>query len=187
MAALDRVGDALHVLARRAAERHDLSSTQMRVLGWLYVGPPPAARSTALARELNVSDPTVSDAVAALLRKKLVQRRRDPLDGRSQQLVLTPAGRRTAAAVARWTAPAEVAASRLDRIDAEVLLDTLIKLLAELHDADLVPVSRACGTCVQLEVVDARHRKYWCRFYDTPLPVDQLRVDCADHVAAPGA
>jgi DNA-binding MarR family transcriptional regulator len=172
------------VLARRAAERHDLSSTQMRVLVWLYVGTPPPPRTTALARELNVSDPTVSDAVAALLRKKLLTRRRDPLDGRSQQLALTPAGRRTAAMVSRWTAPAEVAASRLDRADAEALLDGLVKLIEKLHGADLIPVSRACGTCTQLEILDARHRKYWCAFYDTALPVDELRVDCVDHVSA---
>ncbi|MCV7165775.1 winged helix-turn-helix transcriptional regulator [Mycobacterium stomatepiae] len=175
----------MHVLARRAAERHDLSTTQLRVLGWLYVGPPPTPRGTALARELNVADPTVSDAVAALLRKKLVERRRDPRDGRSQQLVLTPLGRRTAATVARWTAPAEVAASRLERADVEALLDTLIKLLGKLHDADLVPVSRACSTCVQLEILDAQHRNYWCKFYDTPLPVNELCVDCVDHVAIP--
>ncbi|WP_090602109.1 MarR family winged helix-turn-helix transcriptional regulator [Mycobacterium lentiflavum] len=173
------------MLARRAAERHDLSSTQMRVLVWLYVGPPPTARSTALARELNVSDPTVSDAVAALTRKQLVARRRDPLDGRSQQLVLTPSGRRTAAMVSRWTAPAEVTASRLGRADAEVLLDCLVRLLGELHDADLVPISRACSTCVQLEILDAQQRRYWCRFYETSLPVDELRVDCVDHVPAP--
>jgi DNA-binding MarR family transcriptional regulator len=174
------------VLARRGAERHELSSTQMRVLVWLYVGPPPSARSTALARELNVSDPTVSDAVAALLRKKLVARRRDPLDGRSQQLVLTPSGRRIAATVSRWTAPAEVAASRLDRADAETLLDSLIKLIAKLHDAELLPVSRACSTCAQLEILDSQHRKYWCKFYDTALPVSELRVDCVDHLAAKG-
>ena len=184
VAALDRLGDSLHVLARRVADRHDLSSTQMRVLVWLFVGPPPAARSTALAHELNVSDATISDAVSALLRKKLVTRRRDPLDGRSQQLVLTPSGRRIAASASRWTAPAEVAASRLDGVDAEALLDTLVKLIAKLHDAELIPVSRACGTCVQLGVVDSAQRKYWCMFYDTPLRVDELRVDCPDHVAA---
>jgi DNA-binding MarR family transcriptional regulator len=156
----------------------------MRVLAWLYVGPPPSARSAALALELNVSDATVSDAVSALLRKNLVTRRRDPLDGRSQQLVLTPAGRRTAAIASRWTAPAEVAASRLDRAEAETLLDSLVKLIAKLHDAELVPVSRACSTCVQLEILDPEHRRYWCKFYDTPLPVGELRVDCVDHVAA---
>jgi DNA-binding MarR family transcriptional regulator len=174
------------VLARRGAERDELSSTQMRVLVWLYLGPPPSARSTALARELNVSDPTMSDAVAALLRKKLVARRRDPNDGRSQHLVLTAAGRRTAANASRWTAPAEVAASRLDRADTEALLDGLVKLIAKLHDAELIPVSRACSTCTRLGVVDAARRQYWCNFYDTALAVDELRVDCVDHVAKQG-
>lgn len=172
------------MLARRVAEQHDLSSTQMRVLVWLHLGPPPPARSTALARELNVSDPTVSDAIAALLRKKLVVRRRDPLDGRSQQLVLTTSGRRTAAIASRWTAAAEVSASRLDRADAEVLLDGLVKLIAKLDHADLLPTSRACSTCGRLEILDGSRREYWCAFYDTALPVDQLRVDCVDHVAA---
>lgn len=182
VAALDRVGDALHVLARRVAERHDLSGTQMRVLVWLYVGPPPQARSSALAHELNVSDATVSDAVAALLRKKLVTRRRDPDDGRSQQLVLTPSGRRIAASASRWSAPAEIAASQLDRADAEALLDGLVALIGKLHDAGLVSVSRACSTCSQLGALGPR--TYWCKFYDTALPVDELRVDCADHVPA---
>ncbi|OBH09395.1 MarR family winged helix-turn-helix transcriptional regulator [Mycobacterium sp. E1747] len=154
----------------------------MRVLIWLHVGPPPVARSTALAQELNVSDPTVSDAVSALLRKKLVTRRRDPLDGRSNQLVLTPSGRRIAATASRWTAPAEVAASRLDRSEAETLLDGLVKLIGDLHGAGLIPVTRACSTCAQLKVLDPQLRQYWCKFYDTALPVDELRVDCVDHI-----
>lgn len=155
----------------------------MRVLIWLYLGPPPPARSAALAQELNVSDPTVSDAVSALLRKTLVTRRRDPRDGRSQLLVLTQSGRRVAAAASRWTAPAEVAASQLDRAEAETLLDGLVKLIGDLHSTGLIPVSRACSTCAQLEVLDPQLRQYWCKFYDTPLPVDQLRVDCVDHIA----
>lgn len=170
------------MLARRAAEANDLSSTQLRVLDWLYVGPPPAARSTALARELNVADPTVSEALNALTRKGLITRRRDPVDGRSQQLILTTAGRHTAAAIHRWTAPAEIATSKLDRAEAEQLLDTLIEVMGRLHDAGLLPVSRACSSCTQLGVTEGRSRTYHCLFYDTPMTVADLRVDCADHV-----
>ena len=82
VAALDRIGDGLHVLARRAAEVNDLSSTQLRVLDWLPWGPA-AARSTALARELNVADPTISDAIGALIRKGT--RRAPPRPGRWPQ------------------------------------------------------------------------------------------------------
>lgn len=172
------------MLARRVAEAHDLSTTQMRVLIWLLVGPPPAARSTALARELNVADPTVSDAVAALIRKGLVVRRRDPRDGRRHDLVLTQAGRKSAATLSRWTAPAEVATSKLDRVEAEQLLDSLLLVIAKLHDAQLLPVVRACTTCAQLETGDAGPRSYRCKFYDTPMSVSDLRVDCAEHVRA---
>jgi DNA-binding MarR family transcriptional regulator len=184
VAALDRVGDALHVLARRSAEAHDLSSTQMRVLVWLFVGPPPAARSTTLARELNVADPTVSDAIAALIRKGLVVRSRNPHDGRRHDLVLTQSGRKAAAEVSRWTAPAEIATSKLDRVEAEQLLDSLLLVIAKLHDAQLLPVVRACSTCAQLETTEAGTRTYRCRFYNTPMSVSDLRVDCVEHVTA---
>lgn len=176
------MGDALHVLARRSAEARDLSSTQMRVLVWLFVGPPPAARSTTLARELNVADPTVSDAIAALTRKGLVVRTQDPHDGRRHDLVLTQAGRKAAAELWRWTAPAEIATSKLDRAEAEQLLDSLLVVIAKLQDAQLLPVVRACSTCAQLETTQAAMRTYHCKFYDKPMSVSDLRVDCAEHV-----
>jgi DNA-binding MarR family transcriptional regulator len=172
------------VLARRAAESHDLSATQMRVLGWLYVGPPPAARSTALARELNVADPTVSDAIAALIRKGLVVRTPDPSDRRRHDLVLTVHGRKTAAELSRWTAPAEIATSKVDRAEAEQLLDTLLAVMAKLHDVQVLPIVRACSTCVQLETSGTSTRSYRCLFYGTPMTVSDLRVDCADHLTA---
>ncbi|OBI15851.1 MarR family transcriptional regulator [Mycobacterium sp. E2497] len=154
----------------------------MRVLIWLFVGPPPAARSTALARELNVADPTVSDAVAALVRKDLVVRSPDPDDRRRHHLVLTQVGRRAAAELSRWTAPAEIATSKLDRVEAEQLLDNLLLVIAKLHGAQLLPVVRACSTCAQLEITSVESRSYRCKFYDTPMHIDDLRVDCAEHV-----
>ncbi|WP_085261607.1 MarR family winged helix-turn-helix transcriptional regulator [Mycolicibacter terrae] len=172
------------MLARRAAESHDLSSTQMRLLSWLYVGPPPAAHASTLARELNVSEPTVSDAIAALIRKGMVVRTPDLDDRRRHALALTPAGRKTAAQLARWTAPAEIATSKLDHAEAEQLLDTLLVVMARLHDAQLLPVTRACSTCTQLETIQTDRRSYRCRFYDTPMTISDLRVDCSDHVTA---
>lgn len=155
----------------------------MRVLVWLFVGPPPLARSTSLARELNVSDPTVSDAIAALIRKGLVARTRDPLDRRRHDLTLTQAGRRTAATLSRWTAPAEIATSKLDRLEAEQLLDTLLLVIAKMHDAQLMPVVRACSTCTHLETTLADNRSFRCKVYDIPMAISDLRVDCADHVS----
>ncbi|MBX5488458.1 MAG: winged helix-turn-helix transcriptional regulator [Mycolicibacterium hassiacum] len=170
----------MQVLARRAAARHGLSVTQLRVLGWLHVGPPPPARSSALARELNVADPTVSDAIAALIRKGLVQRRTDPRDRRRQDLELTREGRAVAADLARWTAPAEIATSKLDAAAAEGLLQALLEVLARLQELDLLPALRACSTCAFLGPRDDDGR-YRCLVDGSLMTVADLRVDCVDH------
>lgn len=184
VAALDRVGDALSVLARRAAGAHDLSPTQLRVLVRLHLGPPPEALAGELAREFDVADPTVSDAIAALRRKGLVSRSADPADRRRHVLLLTESGRQVARAVARWTAPAEVASSRLERADAEALLSTLLDLLAGLHAAGLLSVARTCTTCAHFErvrVAGQRAAAYRCAYYDYRMSPSDLRVDCAEH------
>src|ERR1700683_1632286 len=73
--ALDRAGEALGGLARGAGAR-------------LAAAPPPKALTSELARELDVSDPTVSDALAALRRKGLVEQSADPADRRRRVLRL---------------------------------------------------------------------------------------------------
>ncbi len=184
VAALDRIGEALQVMARRAAETHDLSPTQLRVLVRLYGGPPPAARTSTLARELDVADPTVSDAVAALRRKGLVEREQDPDDRRHYHLYLTADGQRVAAAVSRWTAPAEVATSRVGRADGEQLLATLLDVLERMHSEQLINVTRACTTCRHFEPGPRRSRPavHRCGFFDYRLGPSDIRVDCPEHV-----
>jgi len=185
VAALDRVGEALAVLARRAAETHDLSPTQLRVLARLYAGPPPVAQTSSLAREFDVADPTVSDALATLRRKGLVRRQRHPHDGRRYELSLTDAGRDVAYAISRWTAPAEVATSTIERADAEHLLATLLNVLERMHEARLISVSRACTTCGHFYPAGpgTDPAVHHCDYFDYPLEPADLRVDCAEHVA----
>ncbi len=189
VAALDRVGDALAVLARRAAGSHDLSPTQMRVLVRLYYGPPPEAVAGELAREFDVADPTVSDALAALARKGLIERSPDPADRRRHVLRLTVAGQAAAHAVARWTAPAEVASSGLSRAEGEALLATLLDLIARMNAAGMLSVARTCTTCQHFErgsAPGARPVLHHCRYYGYTMGPSDLRVDCAEHTARSG-
>jgi len=179
IAALDVIGDSLHVLTRRAAETHGVSPTQLRILTYLHHGPPPRAQSTTIARELNVADPTISDAVSALSRKGFIERKRDPDDGRQQLIVLTTTGRRLAAKASRWAVPAEIAMSGIDPRQAEDLFVALLDVLARLREADLVPVSRSCMTCEHL--VPGIGRSHRCTFFDQDLPPSALRVDCPQH------
>jgi DNA-binding MarR family transcriptional regulator len=182
--ALDRAGEALGVLARRAAAAHDLSVTQMRVLARLYAGPPPEALTSELARELDVSGPTVSDTLAALRRKGLVKQSADPADRRRRVLRLTPSGHSVGLAVTRWTAPAEVATSRIPQADGEALLSALLDVLARMEAAGLISVTRACTTCAHFSRDKATGRlALHCGYFGSTLRPSDLRVDCAEHAA----
>lgn len=183
--ALDHLGEALHVLARRVAENHDLSPTQLRVLTRLYAGPPPIAETGALAHELGVADPTISDALATLRKKGLVERERHAHDRRRYQLRLTDAGKQVAAGVHRWTAPAEVATAGVERRDGEHLLTTLLCVIERFQTGGLINNARACTTCGHFFPATpgdepATHR---CAYFDYALTPSDLRVDCAEHVA----
>jgi DNA-binding MarR family transcriptional regulator len=179
VAALDRIGDALQVLARRTAETHDLSPTQLHVLARLYAGPPPVAHASELAREFDIAGPTVSDALAALRRKGLIEGEQDPRDRRRRHLHLTNTGRAVGRSVSRWTAPAEVASSGIERPDAEQLLDTLLDLLDRMRSAGLLSVVRACTTCQHFEPGPAATYPvvHHCRFFGYRLRAWDLRVD----------
>jgi DNA-binding MarR family transcriptional regulator len=183
-AALDRVGEAMQVLARRAAGAHDLSATQMRVLVGLFLGPPPPAVAGELARELDVADPTVSDALAALRRKGLISWSPDPADRRRRVLRLTASGQSVAHSVARWTAPAEVASAGIERAEAEALLASLLDLLERMQRAGLLSVARTCTTCSHFERgrSGAHPVPHRCSYYGYSMAASDLRVDCAEHV-----
>ena len=184
--ALDWIGEALGVLARRAAAAHGLSVTQLRVLARLYAGPPPEALTSGLARELDLSGPTVSDALAALRRKGLIERSADPADRRRQVLGLTTSGRSVGVAVSRWTAPAEVATSGIPQADGETLLYALLDVLARMEAAGLISVTRACTTCGYFSRDRATgHPVLHCGYFGSTLRPSDLRVDCAQHAAPP--
>lgn len=185
VAALDRISDALQVLARRAAGAHELSPTQMRVLARLDAGPPPVAQARELAREFDVADPTVSDALAALRRKGLIEREKDSQDRSRHHLRLTGTGRAVGRAVSRWTAPAQVVSSGIERPEAEQLLWTLLDLLDRMRSAGLITVVRACTTCTHFERGPATPRPalHHCSYFGYSLAASDLRVDCAGHVA----
>lgn len=92
----DALGDALvrtsfrvmAVLTRIGAE-HDLSLTQLRVLGILRDRRP---RMTDLAAFLGLDKSTMSGLVERAERRGLVARDKSPLDRRAVDVVITPAG-----------------------------------------------------------------------------------------------
>jgi DNA-binding MarR family transcriptional regulator len=168
-----------HAWQRR---RHDgLTPTQAQALATLAARG--AHRVGELARTLGVTQPTASDAVAALVRKGLVARERDSADGRAARLTATSAGTRRAAESAEWPDALLAAVDALSAEDQASLLRGLSAVIRELQQRGEIPVQRMCVTCryFRPHVHAEAERPHHCAFVDAPFGDRALRLDCADH------
>jgi DNA-binding MarR family transcriptional regulator len=183
--ALERLGNGLRSLAQRTARGHGLSPLQQQAVLALARQPQKRREVGALAKEFDVTTPTMVDAVAALERKGLVSRAPTG-DGRRRVLSLTEAGEAIARELSTWDEPLTTALAGVPVPDRATTLQTLLDVIAGLQRAGVVGVTRTCTTCRFFgrdEYADplAPHH---CHLLRMPLPLVSLRTDCPEHEPA---
>lgn len=186
-AGLSKISLALRTRAWREADRRGISPTQAQILSVLLNrGGPSGMTLSQLAESLAITPPTASDAVSALVRKRLIRRSRQSADARFVNLRLTPAGRREAELTASWPDFLLGAIDTLSPGEQAVFLRGLIKMVRQLQLSGAIPVSRLCVTCrfFRPGVYPDRERPNHCDFVNAPFGDRQLRLDCPDHETA---
>ncbi len=183
VAALQRVGQALRVQLWDAAKQRGLSPTQLQVLLRLASDPPARRRIGVLAAELDVTHPTVSDAVAVLRRKGLIERQGD---ARRAPLALTSRGWETANAVTGWLDRTRAVLARLPTDDKQRTLRVARDLIADLQRTGVITVARMCATCrfFRRGAHPSAPQPHHCALVDAPMADAELRIDCAEHEPA---
>jgi len=181
--AVERLGNALRHHDQHQAGPLGLTPLQLRLLRAAASLPAERRRTGALAAELEVTQPTVSDALRVLEGKGLVSRIADADDRRASLAAPTAAGRDL---LARLDAPRALLAPTLERLTDEqkvATLETLLALIADLLAEDVITVARTCTTCrffaqdLHADGAVPHH----CRLLDRPLPRSELRTDCPEH------
>lgn len=186
VAGLSKIGLALKHKAWKECGPGGLTPTQAQALALVRAHEEGGIRLTQLARELAVSQPTATDVVAALARKRLVRKVRAPDDGRSVLIRLTPAGKAAAGAVASWPDFLVPALRALSEEERRVFLRALVKMVRELQERGEISVARMCATCVYFRPYVYRDplRPHHCDFVNAAFGDGELRIDCPDHVQA---
>lgn len=182
--AVERLGHGLRGLAQQTARAENLTPLQQHVLLAVRRQPPVRREVGAIAADLEVAAPTVSDAVAALHRKGLVDRVVG-VDARRRELILTEEGGAVADRLDAWDEPLRAALGRVDVADKGVALDLLLTVMADLAADGTIGVARTCTSC-RFFRRDA-HRTgapHHCGLLDLPLPRAELRVECPEHQPA---
>lgn len=181
---LSKIGLFLRGQAWQQAGARGLTPTQTQILVQLVRRGP--ARVGTLAEALAVTQPTASDAVAALVRKGYVEKRADPADGRAARLHPTAPARRLVKEVAAWPDALLEALDLLDPAERGVLLKALMKMIRALQQRGAIPLQQMCVTCRHFR--PDRHpgsaKPHHCAFVDAAFGDAALRLECGDHQAA---
>jgi DNA-binding MarR family transcriptional regulator len=180
VAALERIGQALRVQMWDKAKRHGLSPIQLQLLLRLATDPPGRRRIGVLAAELDVTHPTVSDAVAVLRRKGLVDR---DTASRSAAWSLSASGRLLADEVTDWDRRTREQLADVPAAEKQATLRLLLDLIAGLQRSGAITVARMCVTCrfFRRDAHPETARPHHCALVDVPMGDGDLRVDCAEH------
>ena len=187
----ERVSDALERLGRLArsdehqgARAEGLSVLQSRALavlagrGRLRIGE--------LARELLVTDGTLSAAVSTLESKDLVRKTLDSGEHRAIVVSLTRKGRSAAERAKRRGGEfLEPALEDLGPTESSELLASLLRLLLAFERRGAIAPTRMCLTCRHFEPDGGRGAKpHFCRLLEAPIGKADWRVDCLEHESA---
>ncbi len=184
---LSKVGLALKSNAWTRGLAEGVSPTQAQILSLLR-NRGGGLRLSAIAEALGITMPTASEAAGSLTDKKLLQRGRDPEDGRAARLSLTRRGSDLADRVSEWPDFMLQALAALDETERNVMLRALIKTIGNLQAAGRIPVQRMCVTCRYFRPNAHREdaqRPHHCAYADVAFGETSLRLDCAEHDSAP--
>ena len=176
--ALERIAQGRRAHLQSLSTAHGLSPLQIQLLDSLAAGPPPEPRTQDLARELDVRQPTLTEAINALAGKGLVERSSDPADKRRTTFALTDDGRGLAARLVAVASPIETAVVGLDPDARRDLLVTLLAVVDDLHGRGVLGVARTCTSCAHHRLKKDEHR---CVKLGLKLRRRDLRVDCPVH------
>lgn len=176
-AALERIAMARRALTQQIATRRGLTVLQVEIIRVIGALATRASGSTALAAELGVSGPTVSDALASLRQKGLTEPS-PGLDGRSRAVRLTRSGRSAARAIEADLEPFRRACGAAGGTGVTAALDVIHGLWRE----GLLSLDRSCATCLHNLPGDGAARR--CDILGVALTEENLRVSCPEHSAA---
>jgi DNA-binding MarR family transcriptional regulator len=175
-------------LGREQARERNLSPIQAQFLVYLLHHTVELRRVSQLAREFDLTQATVSDAVASLETKGFVRREQWPEDRRVVTLRLTPDGEELARSLSDWADPLKEHLERFSPGESEAAMSFLMGLTGSLQRSGLITVARMCVTCrfFRRDVHPGNASPHHCGLLDVPLGGHNLRVDCPEHEAAAG-
>ncbi|MHA3789082.1 MarR family winged helix-turn-helix transcriptional regulator [Flavobacterium hauense] len=177
VAGLERLSHVFKALLWDKAKELGLSPIQIQILIFLQYHSAEKNTVSYLAREFNITKPTVSDAVKSLEHKKLLEKINDTKDSRSYHLKISSEGKQAVKAAEDFTNPFSQIIAGVTENDKEILWKNISALINTLNRQGVITVQRSCKNCIHLV---QNNGDYFCSLLKQPLQTSDLRIDCPE-------
>ncbi len=174
---LERISESFRVLLWKHAKKIGLSPIQIQILIFVTYHDEGLCNVSHLAKEFNVTKPTMSDAIRVLIEKKLIERNYSLVDKRAYSITPTGNGKAIIHETEHFADPIRQVLKELKDSDQEQLFISLSKLIFALNKSGILSVQRICYGC---KFYEKRMQNNFCHLLGKEFVDREIRVDCAE-------
>ena len=177
IAGLERISEAFKVLLWDKAKLLGLSPIQIQILIFIAYHKNEICNVSHLAKEFNVTKPTISDAIKVLNKKGLITKEYSSSDSRSYSISLSETGTETIGQISDFANPLKKQLNAVDNPELESLFGTLSKLIYQLNTSGILSVQRTCYGC---KFYSKESNRDYCNLLNKELLNKDIRLDCPE-------
>ncbi|WP_100611043.1 MarR family winged helix-turn-helix transcriptional regulator [Confluentibacter lentus] len=175
VAGLERISEAFKVLLWEKATVLGISPIQIQILVFIAYHKPGLCNVSHLAKEFNVSKPTISDAIRSLDKKGFIEKDYSSSDNRSYTIKLSDTGINIVSNTENFAYPLKKQLSSINTSELENLFKTLSTLIYQLNKNGILTVQRTCYAC---KFYNNKLNSHYCNLLEKELLTSEIRIDC---------
>ncbi len=177
VAGLERISEVFKVLLWEKAKKVGLSPIQIQILIFIAFHKQELCNVSHLAKEFNISKPTVSDAIKVLDRKEMILKDFSSPDSRSYTIHLSALGKKIVAETNDFAEPLKAQIDTIGSNELENVFKTLGELIYKLNRNGILTVQRTCYGCTYYQ---KNKKTDYCNLLKKELFNEDIRLDCPE-------
>lgn len=177
VAGLERISEVFKILLWDKAKLVGLSPIQIQILIFIAYHKQELCNVSHLAREFNITKPTVSDAIKILDKKDLIVKDYSSADSRSYIIQLSKKGVEIVSETYDFANPLKSQLLGLSQKDSESLFKTMSELIYKLNQNGILSVQRTCFGC---KFYQKNKTSDYCNLLEKKLANKDIRLDCPE-------
>ncbi|APQ19264.1 MarR family winged helix-turn-helix transcriptional regulator [Maribacter hydrothermalis] len=178
VAGMERVSEVFKILLWEKAKLVGLSPIQIQILIFIAFHKRELCNVSHLAKEFNVTKPTVSDAIKVLDKKRLILKDYSSSDNRSYSITLSELGTEVISQTYNFSNPIKKQIDSFSTSELESLFETLSQLIYKLNHNGILSVQRTCYGC---KFYQKNQESDYCNLLQKELLNGEIRLDCPEY------